>query len=304
MDASNVKTCAILAAVVFGTSSFADASPFLNQPEPGTDVCLFAPGIISVPGRMRQSMTFSADAREYFFGVTDAANWNYESILRTEDLGDGHFVTDTPSFVKEFRDGGGSFIGEPFLAPDGSRLFFVANYPPDIYVSKRVKGNEWSAATALPAPVNSEAAEWSPCVALDGTLYFCSTRNRDAGETRLYRCEPSEGGYGDPELLPGAINEDSVGDPAVSPDESFIVFASPKSGGIGGLDLYISFRQEDGTWSAGRNLGPKVNTTYEELGPRVSRDGKYLFFYRREKWKDASFSDIYWTELGQFLSPR
>jgi hypothetical protein len=53
-----------------------------------------------------------------------------------------------------------------------------------------------------------------------------------------------------------------------------------KRSGCGGNDLYISYRQQDGTWSKGYNLGPKVNTAAEELGPRISPDGKYLFFHQ------------------------
>ena len=90
--------------------------------------------------------------------------------------------------------------------------------------------------------------------------------------------------------------------PAISPDETFIVFASAKKGGYGANDLYISFRRRDGTWSKGFNLGPKVNTAGEELGPRISPDGKFLFFYRRDKWQNATCSDIYWTEIKQFMS--
>jgi len=297
----SLKKCVSLLVSCLGFFPVLDACPYLEQREPGSEVCLFAPGILSIQGRMQQSVTFSEDGREYFIGITSASNWNYESILRTQDLGDGKTVTETPSFVKAFLASGGTFIGEPFLAPDGSQLFFVANYPPDIFVATR-QSHEWGEAKALPSPVNSEAAEWSPCVVPDGTLYFCSARNRNADDNRIYKSEKVDGIYREPELLQGAINEDSVGDPVVSPDESYIVYASPKEGGCGGLDLYISFRQTDGTWSKGTNLGSKVNTVYEELGPRISHDGKYLFFYRREKWKDASFSDIYWTEMQPFLT--
>ena len=88
--------------------------------------------------------------------------------------------------------------------------------------------NEWSEAKKLPAPINSDAAEWSPFVSAKGTLYFCSTRNRRANDGRIYKCEEENGVYKEPELLNGEIIDDDAGDPAVSPDEKFIVFASPK----------------------------------------------------------------------------
>ena len=292
----------LLFVTVLGAFSSPGSTFYFNQSDPGTDVKIFATNIISVPGRFQQSMTLSEDGKEYYYGITDSKNWNYKTILCTRVLTNGQTVTETPSFVTKFHFKKNPVIGEPFLAPDGRQLFFVADYPPDIWVATRMENNEWSEAKKLPAPVNSDAAEWSPCVSASGTLDFCSMRNRGADNGRIYKCEKENGVYKEPELLKGEINDDDVGDPAVSPDEKFIVFASPKKGGYGGIDLYISYRQKDGTWSKGFNLGPKVNTAAEELGPRISPDGKYLFFYRREKWQDAAYSDIYWTEIKQFMS--
>lgn len=275
---------------------------YFNQSEPGTDVKIFATNIISMPGRLQQSMTFSVDGKEYYYGITDSKHWNYENILCTRVLTNGQTVTETPSFVTKFHFKKNKIIGEPSLAPDGRQLFFVADNPPDIWVATREENNDWSEAKRLPAPINSDAAEWSPFVSARGTLYFCSERNRSTYDGRIYKCEKENGVYIAPELLKGEINDDEVGDPVVSPDEQFIVFASPKKGGCGGNDLYISHRQPDGTWAKGHNLGPKVNTAGEKFAPRISPDGKYLFFSRRDKWQDATCSDIYWTEIKQFIS--
>ncbi len=275
---------------------------YFDQKPPGTEVKIFAPGVISAPGRFQQCVTFSADGREYCYGVTDSKNWNYESILCTRVQADGQAATETPAFVRNFRFQKDKFIGEPMLSADATQLFFVANYPPDIWVATRRTNEAWGEAVKLPAPINSDAAEWSPCAAASGALYFCSTRNRSEGDGRIYRCPKVNGAFKEPELLKGEFNEEAAGDPALSPDEKTLVFASTRQGGQGHNDLYISYRQPDGTWSKGYNLGPQVNTAGEELGPRISPDGKYLFFYRRDQWKDATHSDIYWTELSPFLS--
>ncbi len=296
------KTHLLPFVIIFGSFASLGATFYFDQSGPGADVKIFAPNVISVPGRMQQNVTFTEDGKEYYYGVTAAKDWNYDTILCTRVLPDGKTVTETPSFVKNFQFKKSKVIGEPILSPDGKQLFFVANNPPDIWVATRTENKEWGEAKELPAPINSNEAEWSPYVSADGSLYFCSMRNRGADHGRIYKCEKANGAYKEPELLKGEINDDDVGDPAVSPDEKYIVFASPKKGGRGGLDLYVSFRRPNGTWSKGFNLGSKVNTAAEELGPRISPDGKYLFFYRREKWKDATYSDIYWTEIKQFLS--
>lgn len=74
--------------------------------------------------------------------------------------------------------------------------------------------------------------------------------------------------------------------PAVSPDGSFIVFVSDRPGAIGHTgnpkqdtttDLYISFRKNDGTWSAPKNLGKTINTKENEISPYIAPDGSLYF---------------------------
>jgi hypothetical protein len=66
--------------------------------------------------------------------------------------------------------------------------------------------------------------------------------------------------------------------PALSPDGHLLFFASNRVGGIGGVDIYVSRRQSDGSWSDPQNVGPGVNSTCDELSPWVSGDGRWLYF--------------------------
>ncbi|MBI5373448.1 MAG: PD40 domain-containing protein [Sphingobacteriales bacterium] len=76
---------------------------------------------------------------------------------------------------------------EPFIARDESYLIFMATNPgglvhADLYLSYNRKG-KWSKPVKLPAPVNSEATEWSPKVTRDDNYFFFgSTRNKNAGQ--------------------------------------------------------------------------------------------------------------------------
>jgi hypothetical protein len=88
------------------------------------------------------------------------------------------------------------------------------------------------------------------------------------------------------------------GDFYVARDESYLVFGSPHRGGLGGGDLFISFREKDGSWSDPRNLGPTVNTPGFEFGPYVTDDGRYLFFSRSA---DFSRVDVYWIRFDGLL---
>jgi len=66
--------------------------------------------------------------------------------------------------------------------------------------------------------------------------------------------------------------------PALSPDGRTLYFASNRSGGLGGTDLYVSRLDDADNWSPPQNLGPGVNTPCDELSPWVSGDGKWLYF--------------------------
>ena len=48
--------------------------------------------------------------------------------------------------------------------------------------------------------------------------------------------------------------------PFIAPDESYLIWDSEREGGHGASDLYISFRQKDGSWGSAINMGDKVNS--------------------------------------------
>lgn len=63
--------------------------------------------------------------------------------------------------------------------------------------------------------------------------------------------------------------------------------------GYGDSDLYISFRNEDGSWGKGINMGDTINTEIEEGYASITPDGKYLFFNR---FPERGKADIYWVD--------
>ena len=65
---------------------------------------------------------------------------------------------------------------------------------------------------------------------------------------------------------------------SMSSDGKLIYFASDHKGGYGGVDLYISRKLQNGEWGVPQNLGPTINTKYDEDFPNISYDGKTLFF--------------------------
>ena len=73
--------------------------------------------------------------------------------------------------------------------------------------------------------------------------------------------------WGVPELLPGEINtaHDEIG-PELSLDGRWLFFASDRPGGRGRDDIWVSAHEDDG-WGVPVNVGPKVNTGYDEIDP-------------------------------------
>ena len=59
--------------------------------------------------------------------------------------------------------------------------------------------------------------------------------------------------------------------------------------GIIDRDLYVSFKDSDDRWGDPKRLGPEINTNSGELCAYVTRDGKHLFFSRKD--------DIYWVDV-------
>ncbi len=81
----------------------------------------------------------------------------------------------------------------------------------------------------------------------------------------------------------------------VARDESFLIFAAERPDSVGGIDLYVSFNV-DGSWTPARNLGSGVNTGKSEVWPRLSPEGKYLFFNR-----EGGEEGILQIEVGPLL---
>lgn len=80
-----------------------------------------------------------------------------------------------------------------------------------------------------------------------------------------------------PKPMPFNSPEYSVGHPSLTADGNVLFFASDMPGGLGGVDIYVSTRNTDGSWSQPSNLGADINTEANEMFPFIHSDG-YLFF--------------------------
>ncbi len=81
--------------------------------------------------------------------------------------------------------------------------------------------------------------------------------------------------------------------PFIAPDESYLIWDSERDGGYGDSDLYISFRQEDGSWGPAINMGEDINTERDDAYGSVTPDGKYFFFHTH---LGEGKANIFWVD--------
>jgi Tol biopolymer transport system component len=229
--------------------------PYLGQEPPGMTPELYMPGFISNCD-LHSGVYFSPDGKEVYYSISRESQHNIMFMKEENDR-----WTRPESLCPGLA---------PFLSPDGKTLLFTTrNY--EIWKMER-SADKWSDPVSLGPTINCARSQYSSCVTDDGTLYYMNAKG-------IVRSAFIEDRYMEPEPLGSEINSNNYEGPAyVAPDESYLIFSSFRPGGYGSSDLYISFREEDGTWSAPKNMGSKINSDGRDRLPFVSSDGKYLFF--------------------------
>jgi Tol biopolymer transport system component len=262
------------------------AHPSAPPPAPS----LFGPHVISTEDD-EFGITFSPDGKTCFFTKRTPATISSSTyVICSSHLVNSKWTEPAiASFSGKYKD------FNPFIAPDGSKLFFISNRPGpgkttqdgDIWMAPK-KGEGWGEPENIGAPVNTSGWELSCAVTANGSIYFISL-NTATGKQGLYRSRQADGKYGTPEYIGDSANNfEDASDIYVSPDEKFLLFSSKfrsdvLTSGIGASasyprsDLYISFN-DNGKWTTPKNAGNPINSTAEETNPSVSPDGKTLFF--------------------------
>lgn len=192
--------------------------------------------------------------------------------------------------TRAFNEGAGT------LSPDGRFIIFTkcsledGSYGGelrglgscDLFISRRI-GDRWTAPENLGTPVNSRNWETQPSLASDGrTLYYIRGMVAQDGikSMDIFTCTfQDDGTWSKPEKLGDNVNtpyqEESV---QIHPDGRTLYFSSNGHPGFGGLDIYVSRKQADGSWGKALNLGHPINSGADENSLLVSADGKVAYF--------------------------
>ncbi len=172
----------------------------------------------------------------------------------------------------------------PFLTNDQELLYFTRQISPftdeNLFFSQ--KGDtSWNFATYIDSVFNTPVNEGMATFTRDGRqMFFTACQRRDVGGTcDIRKANIKRDQIINTEILDGLVNTQKWESQAcISCDGSALFFSSNRPGGIGSTDLYVSYIQEDDTWSEAQNLGPNVNTNKDEESPFITNDGKTLFF--------------------------
>lgn len=202
--------------------------------------------------------------------------------VRFENIGDG-INTEYPDY-------------NPFVAKDESRLVFTSRrrrnqgagkefdgyYASDIWVADEADEEDkegFQKAENAGKRVNSKYDEQAVGLSDDGQQMFVYI-DRIKKKGTIHKTQWSHISFGRMEKLGSNVNNEDSKEYAasISSDRKTLFFTSDRDGGEGGMDLYMCRKLPMGKWAKPQNLGPKINTKYDEDFPTLSYDNETLYF--------------------------
>jgi outer membrane protein OmpA-like peptidoglycan-associated protein/Tol biopolymer transport system component len=210
--------------------------------------------------------------------------------------------------------------GAPTISPNGQFLIFTSCEDPyeaygqgrsgygscDLFYAYNI-GGKWTNPKNLSTPVNTQHWETQPSFSSDGkTLYFIRGLKTRQGikNQDIYFSELSEGGvWSTPQRLSEVVNtegrEESV---FIHPDSKTLYFSSDGHTGMGGLDIFMTQKDDNGIWSTPVNLGYPINTFNDENSLLVDAEGKFAYFASDREGGFGNL-DLYKFKMPENLKP-
>ncbi|MBL7985005.1 MAG: PD40 domain-containing protein, partial [Flavobacteriales bacterium] len=200
----------------------------------------------------------------------------------------------------------------PVISADGATMMFTSNRPStereiakakpgkeNIYeVTIDPKKKKWGAPKMLGSAVNAQGRNNS-AIALspDGQRMLVYRDNND-GNGNVFESVLNGTEWSDLTEFPEPINtEEHESSACYSPDGRTIYFVSDRDGGEGGKDIWYVTRNEAGTWTDLKNMGPVINTKEDEQGIFLHADGRTLYFSSKGHNTTGGY-DLFMTRLS------
>lgn len=256
----------VLTLVIFSSMSHGEekktklSGAYFGQQKPGLSPNVFAPGIISTDG-WEVSGVFSPDLKELYFlrGIIEDKQFKQQFVV---------FKNQGSYWSEKVISGR---VGQPFVSPDGNIMHLGKRY-----MTRTSTG--WSKIKSL--GVQFEPYRIMRMTASDkGMVVFDEAKQDGTSKIRYSRLVNGE--YEKPKAFSESINTGQYNvHPFIAPDESYLIWDGQRGVSERNADLFISFKQNDGSWGEAIKFGDEINTSANETGARVTPDGKFLFFNR------------------------
>lgn len=196
----------------------------------------------------------------------------------------------------------------PSIAYNDSMLVFTRENSEgelDFYYSMLDTCNDWLYAKDLGSPPNSIKREQSHFLSADGRYMFFTrcgnipTNDRALGMCDIYFAYKINDQWMEDVPFGATINTHAFeGMPSLSADQRTLYFVSDRPGGYGGKDIWYS-KYEHGKWQVPVNLGPEINTPFDEVSPFIAPDGVSLYFSSNGHAGLGGFDLYYYSLLNK-----
>jgi len=278
----------IIAGLLIPLLASAQTSQSDDTAKSSPQIVMFAPGIVPGASNSVAAPAFSRNGKSVYFGQTEDKK---DITVVVSYLKNGAW---TKPVVAPFSGDNSNL--EPAFDPHGKYLVFASsrsvlpggarldgNWAGKAYPGKGgnlwkvgFSKSKWSEPEHLPEEINKNGSVFSPAVAGDGSLYFMRA---DSGSVfHIYRSQFKNGKY--ETAIRGSFCLEKYGDydPAVAPDESFLIFSSPRPPAPAKTaNLFIVFRTANG-WGEPIDLREALSDKVFGVEARLSPDLKTLYF--------------------------
>jgi outer membrane protein OmpA-like peptidoglycan-associated protein/tetratricopeptide (TPR) repeat protein len=276
--------------------------------------------VISLNADFNRAIYIKIGEVELIEGQYDDANKHLEKYLTYPNISASNLAT-AQKFLKDARYGLNAIqhpvpfkpvnIGSeintvadeysPIATADEKTLIFTRqiNGNEDFYQSNK-QNTQWQTATYLSAQINTPTNnEGSQSISQDGKYLFFTGCNRPDGLGRcdIYISQKKGDEWGKPFDLSPPINTSGwESQPSISADGRTLYFVSNRAGGYGGYDIWKSTLTAKG-WGQPENLGPNINTAFNEQSPFIHADNNTLYFCSNG-WPGMGNQDLFVSRLG------
>ncbi len=152
-------------------------------------------------------------------------------------------------------------------------------YNEDVVVSYKDDKGNWSSPVPISMNINSSGMEASINLTPDGQTLILYKDNGDGMSGNIYYSTYDGKDWSPLKTFGSDINSKYQESHAcLSADGNLLFFVSDRPGGFGGKDIYRCVKLPNKQWSKALNMGPDINTEYDEDGAFIHPDGKTFFF--------------------------